>query len=183
MHALDCAFRPMSSPLDSDYDEQPDGPSKSQLKREDAEMQALGTRLVNLSKANINQLPVNETLRDALLEFKRIKSHEAQRRHIKRVGRLLRDHDLDAVEKALERLSPDSSLSMASTLAAQKWCDRLIQNPREELTAFIDQFPDVEVQKLRQLLRKAQQQFDADTPSQAQRELLKFVRARVLAAY
>ena len=77
----------MSDFYPHDDDDIDDGPSKSQIKREDEAMQAVGARLVQLGRANINGLPVNDTLRDALHEFKRISSREAQRRHLKRVGK------------------------------------------------------------------------------------------------
>ena len=171
----------MSDFYSHDDDAIDDGPSKSQIKREDEAMQAVGARLVQLSRANINGLPVSDTLRDALHEFKRISSREAQRRHLKRVGKLLREHDVDAVTLALDKVSPDSALSMASTRAAERWCDRMLDDPRGELTAFIEQHPAVEVQRLRQLLRKAQKGADPDKPTPAQRELLKYVRQQVLA--
>lgn len=171
----------MSDFYTRDDDAVDDGPSKSQIKREDEAVQALGARLVQLSRVNIGSLPVNETLQAALLEFKRISSREAQRRHLKRVGKLLREHDVDAVALALDKVSPDSALSMASTRAAERWCDRMLADPRAELTGFIEQHPAVEVQRLRQLLRKAQKGADPENPTPAQRELLKYVRQQVLA--
>ena len=57
----------------------------------------------------------------------------------------------------------------------------MLEDPRAELTAFIEQHPAVEVQRLRQLLRKAQKAADPDKPTPAQRELLKYVRQQVLA--
>lgn len=161
-----------------------EGPSKSQLKREDEALQAVGQRLVELSKAKISRLPVNELLREALLEYKCISSREAQRRHLKRVAKLLRDHELEAVQLALERASPDSSMSMASTRDAERWCDRLLDEGGAALTEFVSLHPAVEVQRLRQLQRKAAKARagDADQgPTPAQRELLRYVREQVLA--
>ncbi len=161
--------------------------SKSQAKREDAEMQALGARLVQLSKVQINGLPVSESLCDALLEYKRIRSREAQRRHIKRVGRLLRDHDVSQVALALDRIDPSSSLSMHATRNAQRWCDRLLADGKPALTALVDEYPQLPVQNLRQILRKAQSEVaaraDGDTtPTPGQREMLKFLRQIIVQA-
>lgn len=157
--------------------------SKSQAKREDAQMQALGKRLLELSKAKIEEFPVSETLRDALLEYKRIRSHEAQRRHVKRVGRLLREHDVDQVALALDRVDPSSSLSMQATKSAQRWCERLIQDGKPVLTELIERYPDIPRQNLGQLLRKvrAEQKKLGDAapdakPSASQREMLRLLR-------
>lgn len=158
-----------------------DGPSKSQLKREDAELQALGLRLTGLSKAQIAEFPVAENLRDALVEYKRITSHEARRRHVKRIGKLLREHDAEAVELAMDKADPSSSLSMQATRSAQRWCDRLIAEGNVAVTEFVDQHPDVDIQPLRQILRKASKGASADNPTPAQRELLRFVRRAIVA--
>ncbi|RZO82842.1 MAG: DUF615 domain-containing protein [Oceanococcus sp.] len=158
-----------------------DGPSKSQLKREDAELQALGLRLTGLSKAQIAAFPVQENLRDALIEYKRITSHEARRRHVKRIGKLLREHDADAVALAMDKVDPSSSLSMQATHSAQRWCDRLIAEGNAAVTAFVDQYPQVEIQPLRQMLRKASKTADPTKPTPAQRELLRFVRQVIVA--
>ncbi len=157
-----------------------DGPSKGQLKREDQALQALARRLVGLSKAQIAEFPASEALRDALLEWKRIPSHEAQRRHIKRIGKLVREHDAEAIALAMDRADPGSSLSMKATRIAERWCDRLLDEGRPALTDFVEQYPAVENQRLRQLLRKAAADLAAEKPTAARRELLRFVRRQVV---
>ncbi len=159
-----------------------DGPSKSQLKREDAALQALGLRLTSLSKVQIADFPVAENLRDALVEYKRINSHEARRRHLKRIGKLLREHDSDEVALAMDKADPGSSLSMQATRTAQRWCDRLISEGKPAVTEFVEHHPAVDIQPLRQLLRKASKGADPDKPTPAQRELLRFVRQVIVSA-
>ena len=155
--------------------------SKSQAKRDDAEMQALGRRLVALSRAQIEQFPVSESLRDALLEYKRIRSHEAQRRHVKRVGKLLREHAVDEVALALDRIDPSSSLSMQATQSAQRWVERLVHDGKPALTELVERYPQIPVQTLGQLLRKTRKELsqraeDDQRPSPSQRELLRLLR-------
>lgn len=161
------------------------GISKSQAKREDALLQNLGARLVKLSKQQIADLPVSEYLHDALLEFKRIRSREAQRRHIKRVGRLIRDHDVEQVTLALDRVDPSSSLSMQATRTAQRWCDRLLQEDSSAVTSLVEHYPQLPLQSLRQLLRKAQKELaaraeDDATVTPSQRALLKLLRQHIV---
>ncbi len=174
------SHRHVHSPSDDTQDETR-APSKMQLKREDEAMQALGRRLVALSKVQIAEFPVSEALRDALLEWKRISSHEAQRRHIKRIGKLVREHDPEEIALAMDRVDPNSSLSMVSTRTAQRWCGRLLSEGNPALTEFVDQHPGVEAQRLRQLIRKAKPDAQADKPTAATRALLRFVRQQVIA--
>lgn len=159
--------------------------SKSQAKREDAQLQDLGARLVQLNKAQIADLPVSEFVQDALLEFKRIRSREAQRRHIKRVGRLLREQDVAQVSLALDRVDPSSSLSMQATRTAQRWCDRLLAEGAPALTRLVNQYPQLPLQSARQLLRKVHKEQVARPPEDtaataSQRALLKLLRQHIV---
>lgn len=167
---------------DDSEDPRDDGPSKMQLKREDHAMQAFGQRLTGLSKQQIEAFPVSESLRDALLEWNRIRSHEARRRHLKRIGKLVREHDVAALELAMDRVDPSSALSMAATRSAQRWCDRLLADGGAAVTEFVETYPQVDVQRLRQFLRKAAKQGlgEDGKPGAAQRELLRFVRQLVV---
>lgn len=56
-------------------------------------MAALGEQLAQLSIKQIQKLPVDERLIDALLEVQNISSFEARRRQFQRVGKLLRNED------------------------------------------------------------------------------------------
>ena len=56
-------------------------------------MAALGAQLAELPRKQIEKLPVEERLIDALLEVESITSHEARRRQFQRIGKLLRNED------------------------------------------------------------------------------------------
>ena len=169
-------------PTDGSYPEY-DGPTKGELKREAEAMQAVGKRLVELSSVKIKDLPITETLKDAALEHKRITSHEARRRHLKRIGKLVREHDVEALSLAIDKASPDSSLSMKTTIVAQRWCERFAEDSSNEtLTHFIDKHPTADVQKLRQLLSKAAKELASGKPGKARSDLLRYVRELVLKA-
>ena len=66
------------------------GPSKSQRKREMTALQDLGGELVALSKERLAKIDMPERLRDALLEAQRITSHEARRRQMQYIGKIMR---------------------------------------------------------------------------------------------
>lgn len=170
----------MSHSEDVDAAEENFGPSKSQIKREDQVLQALGKRMAGLSAKQIADFPVEESLRDALLEWKRIRSNEAQRRHLKRIGKLVRDHDVAELELAMDRADPNSSLSMAATRLAQDWCDRLLGGGKPAMTQFIERFAVTDIQLLRQLHRAALPDAQAETPTPAIRKLMRFVREQVV---
>jgi ribosome-associated protein len=79
-------------------------PSKSARKREALARQKLGERLARLKDAELATLALPEGLLDALLEARRISAHGARARQFQYVGRLMRDVDVEALEKALALL-------------------------------------------------------------------------------
>lgn len=56
-------------------------------------MAALGEQLSQLNPKQIQKLPVEERLVDALLEVRNISAYEARRRQFLRIGKLLRNED------------------------------------------------------------------------------------------
>jgi len=67
--------------------------SKTEQKKAVQRMAALGAQLAELPRKQIEKLPVEERLIDALLEVESITSHEARRRQFQRIGKLLRNED------------------------------------------------------------------------------------------
>ncbi len=79
-------------------------PSKTQRKREMHGLQALGESLVALEDDEIDRLPIDERLADAVRAARSIRSHEGRRRQLQFIGRLMRDVDADALRAALAEI-------------------------------------------------------------------------------
>lgn len=86
-------------------DEAPLPPSKSSRKRAAHALQDLGRHLVEMREAERVQLPLSETLREAIAEARRLKSRGALARQIQYIGKLMREEDIAAVEAALTALT------------------------------------------------------------------------------
>lgn len=158
-------------------------PNKTAGKREDAKLEALAARLADLPISRIDYLPLDADFRAALAEHRRITSHEAKRRHLRRLRKLLRAEEFDSLTNALDRLDPSSALAMQATQAAQRWSDRLLDDGRAGMTAAIEAYPGLDSQRLGQLVRKASKQRKAAQSAAlvpAQRELLRFLREVIL---
>ena len=78
--------------------EEDDFISKSQRKREMTALQELGEALVKLSPDQLARVDMPENLRDAVMECRRFTKHEARRRQMQYIGRIMRD--LDAAPSA-----------------------------------------------------------------------------------
>lgn len=79
-------------------------PSKTRRKRDMHELQALGESLVALDDDEIERLPIDERLADAVRDARSIRSHEGRRRQLQFIGRLMRDVDADALRTALAEI-------------------------------------------------------------------------------
>jgi len=76
-------------------------PSKSSRKRAAHAMQKLGEHLVSMREQERAQLPLSETLREAIAEARRLTSRGARSRQFQYIGKLMREEDVPAIEAAL----------------------------------------------------------------------------------
>lgn len=144
------------------------GPSKSQRKRDMTALQALGTRLVSLPRTKLMQLPLAEKLLDAVLQAQTIKSHEARRRQLQYIGKLMRDADHQAIQERLDEWDSGSNEHAAHFHELERWRERLLDDDAE-LTRFVARYAAADVQHLRTLIRSARREATANqqrTPGQ-----------------
>ena len=83
-------------------------PSKSARKRAYLALQQLGEELVTLRESELQALPLDEDLREAVMEARRIKAHGALRRQKQYIGKLMGRVDPEPIREALERLRRNS---------------------------------------------------------------------------
>jgi len=151
------------------------GPSKSQLKREMTALQELGEELVGLSRERLAKIDMPERLRDAILDAQRITKHEARRRQMQYIGKIMRDVDAGPLREALDALK---GLSAAAN-ARQHHLENLRTRLMEDQAAFGDlarEFPAADIQHLRQLRRNALREAEQGRPPRAYRELFRELR-------
>ncbi len=129
--------------------------SKSQLKREMHALQDMGKRLTQLKPDQLARVPMSDTLRDAIAESHRIKQHEAARRHLQRIGKLMRAEDAEAIQRVLDEFDSSSQIHAQKFHELEKWRDRLINEGPEAVTQYLDEHPQADIQHLRQLVRNA----------------------------
>src|SRR3954462_580079 len=128
--------------------------SKTKRKQEMHELQALGAALVSLPEAQLRELSLEVPLREAVLEAKRIKSHEAKRRQMQYIGRLMRDVDPAPLRERLEAIPGHSAHAAAQHRRLEAWRERLLADDAA-LTAFAAEYPEADLQAVRTLIRNA----------------------------
>jgi len=137
------------------------GPSKSQRKRDMTALQELGSRLVALPRAKLIQLPLAEKLLDAVLQAQTIKSHEARRRQLQYIGKLMRGADSAAIQAQFNEWDSGSREHAAHFHGLERWRERLLDDDTE-LTHYIARYPAADVQRLRTLVRSARREAAAN---------------------
>lgn len=121
--------------------------SKTEQKKAVQRMAALGEQLAALPKKQIEKLPVEERLIDALLELQAITSHEARRRQCQRIGKLLRNEDESMI---LSYLTPQQGLKKQAQL--MRWVDRMIMQGEPAIKDFMKVYNAAEHHPIRQHL-------------------------------
>ena len=144
-------------------------PSKTQLKAEADEKQALGEALLTLRADLMARLDLPEKLLDAIAQAKRITNFEGRRRQMQFIGKLMRPLDAEPIRAAIdEQLNGSAQLTLALHLAEQ-WRDRLIASD-DALGDWLTEFPGTDSQQLRALVRQARKDIaKPETPGQAPR--------------
>lgn len=151
-------------------------PSKSQIKREMDALQDVGKALCALSLERLAKVPMSERLREAVEEFHRVGKHEAQRRHLQFVGKLMRSEDVKPIQEALDALNGVSR----SEVARQHRLERLRERLLEDDAVFGEiatEYPGADLQHLRALKRSALKEREAQKAPRSYRELFKELRA------
>lgn len=159
---------------DDDEEDVYRGPSKSQLKREQLELQALGKEMTGLGDEQLKRIGLPEDVLFEIKEFRRMRSFGAQRRQLQLIGKKMRDMDPKAVREAIDRATGESRAAVALLHRCETLRDRMIADDAA-LTAFISEHPEVDIQAIRTLVRGARRERDAAKPPKSARELYKFL--------
>jgi len=128
-------------------------PSKSQRKRDMHEVQALGEALVALSVAKLETLDLPERLFDAIVAAHTITRHEARRRQMQFIGRLMRDVDPDPIRALLAAQEAVPASEKAKMALLESWRQRLLEAPESSLSVLTEKFPDVFSEEAREAWR------------------------------
>lgn len=151
--------------------------SKSELKREATALQKLGEELVNLKPAELERVPLDEDLIAAIETGHKLKGkHEALRRHLQYIGKLMRNRDVDAIKQVMDEIRSRNNSTNARLHKLEQWRDRLLSEGDAAINDAMGVCHTLERQKLRQLIRQAKKEQEANQPPVAFRELFKYLR-------
>jgi len=152
--------------------------SKSERKRRAHRLQALGRRLIELTDHQLDALELPDALRAAIADHRRFPSHEAKRRQLQFIGRIMRDMDPAPLQQALDALAGESAQARYEFHQLERWRDRLIEEP-EALTEFMAEYPEANTQQLRHHVIQVRKATSGDAQRAAYRALFRFLREEI----
>lgn len=111
-------------------------PSKTALKRQQLQLQALGERLIGMDARILDELPLGDRLRDALGAAESIRGRGALRRQKQLIGKLMRDVDADAIRATLDAQTADDRQAKRIFADAERWRDRMSAGDMDAIAEF-----------------------------------------------
>jgi ribosome-associated protein len=145
------------------------------------DLQSLGETLVQLSAPRLSELGLPERLADAVEQARGIRKHEARRRQMQYIGRLMRDVDPEPIRARLAQWGAAPAAEKARLAAVERWRERLLVD-----AAALDQLcaaaPHADRARLSALVARAKGERAQAVPPHAYRELFRVLNTLLSAA-
>ena len=157
-------------------------PSKTRLKQASHELQDLGEAVVALPDARIDALAIDETLLDAIRQFKKTRTHEGRRRQMQYIGKLMRIHDIEPIRQAVTDMQLGRAKDSLALHDTERWRAELLADD-DAVTRWTRDHPQTDVQQLRSLIRAARKDaalVPEKRSGRAYRELFQFIKQHAL---
>ncbi|MBT3826401.1 MAG: DUF615 domain-containing protein [Nitrosomonadales bacterium] len=149
--------------------------SKTALKNQAKDVYEFGKVLVALTDKQISQIELPENVIEAIKELKRIKKISAQKRQGLYLAKLLREIDLSKAQQFVDHLKFESQSEIRKFHQVENWRDRLIDDI-SNLTDLVNLSPDIDIQKLRNLILNSQKEIKKSSSRKHQRELFQHIK-------
>jgi len=149
-------------------------PNKTQLKREIKVLNQLGKELIAMPDGALKKVPLSDTMRHAISDGKRF-TRGALQRQLRRIAKLMEHEDIEAIQLEIERQKQPNKQQTAEFHQLEQWRDRLIGGDEKLLTELIDQYPVIDRQHIRQLVRNAALERKQEKPPKSARLLFKYL--------
>ncbi|MCO4799494.1 MAG: DUF615 domain-containing protein [Colwelliaceae bacterium] len=154
--------------------------SKSEIKREMHQMQDFALKLVKLSKHQRSKIPFPDDFKHELvLADKILNKHEALRRHIRHMAKVLCEMDLEPINHALDVMANKHQQETAKFVHLENLRDQLIEHGNKLIEDLLKEHESMERQKLRQLVRQATKENKAEKVGKYHRDLFNYLKSNI----
>jgi ribosome-associated protein len=156
--------------------------SRTQKKKHAERLQKLGERLIDLDDTVLDAVSISEELREAVMQARSIKQHEARRRQLQYIGRLMREDGADPskIQSAIERAEGSDGDEKRKFKQVEAWRNELLAGNRSRYDWLLKNYPRIDPADLRRLIRNASTaKRRAATGKRAARALFRYLRALI----
>ena len=158
------------------FEQEDEWVSKTQMKKQMNDLQALGMELTKLSSDTLKKIGLDEELFEAIATYKKITSNSALKRQAQFIGRLMRDTDPAPIEAYLAKLRGDNAVHNAFLQRVEQARTRLLADDGA-ITQFMADFPQADAGKLRTLIRNTKKEQEQNKPPKNFRALFQEIKA------
>lgn len=164
------------------YTDNPDhdyGPTRTQQRRDALAVLALANQLLELPPSKLAKLELPEDVEREIANTRRITAHIARKRQLAFLAKIMRRHDtsvFDGVRAALGENRDRQRQETAAMHRLEATRDRLIADPDNAMSDLIAEYPNVDRQHLRSLVRQARIEKDGNKPPRAYREIYQLLK-------
>jgi ribosome-associated protein len=154
--------------------------SKSEIKREMHQLQDFAQNIVNMSKHQRSKLPLTDDLKYAMEVADKIANkHEALRRHIRHIAKILLETDLEPIKQALDVMANKHQQESSKHTKLEDLRESLMTQDNELIENLLSDNASMERQKLRQLVRQASKEHKAEKPAKYSNELFQYLKTHI----
>jgi ribosome-associated protein len=164
------------------YTDKPDhdyGPTRTQQRRDALAVLALAIQLMELPPSKLAKLELPEDVQREIANTRRITAHIARKRQLQFLAKVMRRHDVSVFEGVRAALGENRDLQRQETAAMHRleaMRDRLLADPDNAMSDVIAQYPNVDRQHLRSLVRQANIEKEGNKPPRAYREIYQLLK-------
>lgn len=150
--------------------------SKTKKKEEMHALQKLGADLVALSREQLKRIDLPEDLHTAVLDWQRFTQHEAKRRQLQYIGRLMRQLDIEPIQQGLSVVRGESAAETARLHRLERLREQLLADEKT-LHDIAQNWPQADLTHLRNLRRNTLKEKEANKPPKSFRALFQALRS------
>jgi ribosome-associated protein len=150
--------------------------SKSQRRRDALELKSLALELMKISPARLGRIPLDDDVRDAIMDARQIRPHVARKRQMQYAAKLLRRIDPEPIFQAIEGFETEARALTGRQHRAEAWRDFLLDSGDPAVGELMQQRNDTDTQAIRQLIRNTAREASRNKPPSSARALFRLLR-------
>jgi len=152
--------------------------SKSELKRDAQELHQLGSEIAKMGKKQRERLPLNDDLKEAMVVADKISNKsDAYRRHLNYIAKTLRTvENIEEIKAIIDVMLNKNNQAEVMIKKIEQLRSDLIEQGDALINETIEQYPTLERQKMRQLVRNAAKELKAEKPGKGYKELFQYLK-------